>query len=132
MNNQLTEPRILVDRLYGAVATGDLASARTALADDVSLHVPGTHPLAGDHRGPDAVLDFVLSSRRLTDHGEDVEVLDVLEGQRHVAVACRVRATRAGKELDNRTVHVLRMEGGHIAEIWLHNFDDLAVDDFWS
>ena len=132
MNNQLTEPRIVVDRLYGGVASGDLASARSALVEDVTLHVPGTHPLAGEHRGPDAVLDFVLSSRGLTDDGEDVEVLDVLEGQRHVAVACRVRATRAGKELDNRTVHVLRMEGGHIAEIWLHNFDDLAVDDFWS
>jgi ketosteroid isomerase-like protein len=126
-------PKVLVADLYGALATGDIGPAREALADDVALHVPGSHPLAGEHRGPDAVLGFVLASRHLTDSGEDIEVLDVLEGERHVAVSCRVRATRTGRApLDNRTVHLLRVDSGRIAEIWLHNFDDLTVNEFWS
>lgn len=135
MNNQLTKQMTpgLVAELYEAMGVGDLRRARRVLAEDVVLRVPGTHPLAGEHRGPDGVLGFVLGSRHLTDGGEDVEVLDVLEGRDHVAVCCTVRATRAGRApLENRTVHVLRLDGGRIREIWLHNFDDIAVNDFWS
>ena len=128
-----TTDRELVVTLYRAVAEGDVALAAAALDDDVTLHVPGTHPLAGDHRGPEAVLAFAAATRALTDDGEQIEILDVLVGERYVAVAARVRATRAGRTpLDNRTVHLLRLDGGRVAEIWLHNFDDLTVSDFWS
>jgi ketosteroid isomerase-like protein len=119
--------------LYRALADGDVAGAAATLDDDVVLHVPGTHPLAGDHRGPDAVLGFVAATRARTDDAEQIEVLDVLAGERYVAVAARVHATRAGRApLDNRTVHVLRLDAGRVAEIWLHNFDDLTVSEFWS
>lgn len=135
MNNQLNEQTgaDLARELYDSLATGDLEQARRTLAEDVALHVPGTHPLAGAHHGPDAVVRFVLDSRDLTEAGEDIEVIDVLEGDRHVAVCCTVRATRPGRApLVNRTVHLLRIDTGRIAEIWLHNFDDLTVNDFWS
>ena len=135
MNNQLTKqnPTELVTGLYAALGAGELEGAREALAGEVVLHVPGSHPLAGEHRGPDAVLGFVLGSRHLTDGGEDIEVIDVLEGRDHVGVCCTVRATRAGRApLENRTVHVLRLDGGRISEIWLHNFDDIAGNDVWS
>ena len=97
------------------------------------LHVPGTHPLAGDHHGPAGILEFVAGIRALTDDGEHIEVLDVLDGDRLVAVCALVTARRSGRApLTNRTVHVLRVDAGLIAEIWFHNFDDLTVDAFWS
>ena len=99
----------------------------------MSLHVPGTHPLAGVHRGPDAVVDFVRGSRGRTDHGEEIDLVDVLQGERHTAVYCTVRATRRGRRpLVNPTVHLVRLDDGLVAELWLHNFDDLSVNDFWS
>lgn len=111
----------------------DADGVRTYLADDAVLHVPGTHPLAGAHRGAEAVLRFLDESWAITDDGEHVEVLDVLEGADHLAVYCRVTATRAGRApLDNTTVHVLRVEDGRVAAAWLHNWDGAAVDDFWS
>lgn len=135
MNYQIMETtdRDRVVSLYAALARGDVAAMVGMLADDVVLHVPGSHPLAGDHRGPDAVLGFAAATRALTDDGEEIEVLDVLAGDRSVAVHARVRATRAGRApLDNRTVHLLRLDAGRVAEIWLHNFDDLTVSEFWS
>ncbi|MDY7103698.1 MAG: nuclear transport factor 2 family protein [Actinomycetota bacterium] len=139
MNNQLTEVSpdaertSLVERLYGAIAAGDVDGAVSVLAPDVELHVPGTHQLAGEHRGPDAVVAFAAATRALTDDGEHIEVLDVLEGRDHVAVLAVVRAERDGRApLENRTVHVLATSGGRIDAIWLHNFDDVAVNEFWS
>lgn len=119
--------------VYGALATGDPEVARTALHPDIALHVPGTHPLAGVHVGVDAFFGFVLGSRHLTESGEDIEVVDVLEGEHHVGVYCTVRATRPGRTpLENPTIHLVRIRDGLVAEIWLHNFDDLSVNDFWS
>ena len=136
MNNQLTETSSdleVVLAVYGAIASGELEAARPALHPEVTLHVPGTHPLAGVHVGPDALFGFVLSSRHLTEGGEQIELVDVLRGDRHVGVYCTVRASRPGRApLVNPTIHLVRLEDGLVAEIWLRNFDDLSVNDFWS
>jgi ketosteroid isomerase-like protein len=119
--------------LYGAVARGDLDAAVDYLADDVVLHVPGSHPLAGDHRGRAGFQRFLADSRSLTEAGEQVELIDLMQGRDHVAVYCRVRAERAGRPpLDNTTVHVLRIDNGRVAEAWFHNWDDASVARFWS
>lgn len=126
-----TDAQVAID-LYRALATGDLAAAAVHLDPDVELHVPGTHALAGTHRGLDGVLAFAEGTRARTDDGEAIEVLDVLAGTTATAVHCRVRATRGDRRLDNSTVHLLRLRAGRVAEIHLHNFDGVAVDDFWS
>ncbi len=135
MNNHMTQPTAsaLVLDLYDAVLTGNVERARAVLTDDVVVHVPGSHALAGDHVGVDALFDFVERTRRSTDDGEHIDVLDVLEGSDHVAVYCRVSATRLGRPpLDNLTIHLARLDAGRVAEITLHNRDDRPVDDFWS
>lgn len=137
MNNQTTihrdAPTQLVLDLFHAVLTGDLDRASALVADDVVLRVPGTHPLAGTHIGPAAILRFVDGTRALTDDGEHIEVLDVLAGTEHVALYCHVTATRPGRApLDNFTVHLARVAGDRITEISLHNRNDHPVDTFWS
>jgi ketosteroid isomerase-like protein len=128
-----TGPEAVVSAFYEASLRGDLDAARPSLADQVVLHVPGAHALGGRHVGPDAVLRFVESSRHLTDDGEDVEILDVLASERRIAVYCRVTARRGDRRLDNTTVHLLHVDGSdRIDDIRLHNFDDVAVNDFWS
>ena len=119
--------------LYAALLANQLDEARRHAHDDVVLHVPGTHPLAGDHHGPEALVRFVEASRARTESGERIEVLDVLEGTDHAAAYLRVTAERAGKApLDNVTVHLLRVVDGRVAEVWLHNWDNTAVNEFWS
>jgi uncharacterized protein len=123
----------LVGEFYQALARGDVQTAKASLSPDVALHVPGTHPLAGTHRGHDGFFAFLGAIRGLTATGEQIEILDVLEGDAYVAVYCRVRATRPGKTpLDNHTLHLLRLQEDRIAEVWLHNRDDVSVSEFWS
>lgn len=123
-----------VERFYDAVRDGDATAALEVLHPDVVLHVPGGHPLAGDHHGPQSVLEFVVTSRGLTVDGEQVEVLDLLSGRTHVAALCHVSGERDdGRTLDNRTIHLMRIHSdGRIVEIWLHNWDQVDVDAFWS
>lgn len=125
--------RSLVTSLYASLASGDLDGAMSAMSHDVVLHVPGSHPLAGEHRGPSGVIGVVVGSRAVTEGGEHIEIVDVLEGERHAAVYCIVTATRPGRPpLENRTVHLMRIADDRIVEIWLHNFDDLTVNQFWT
>jgi ketosteroid isomerase-like protein len=132
-SRQTGSPGEVTMALYGALLTNELDVARRHTHDDVVLHVPGSHPLAGDHRGPDALVRFVEASRERTDNGEHLEVLDVLEGADHAAVYLRVTAQREGRSpLDNTTVHLVRLVDGRVAEVWLHNWDNNAVNEFWS
>lgn len=123
----------LLAGLYQAVACGDLDAARRHLHPDVVLHVPGRQPLSGDHSGVDAVLAFVAASSTTAGRTEKIEVLDVLDGAEHAAAYCHVTGERDGRSmLENRTLHLFRVAGGQIAEIWFHNWDQEAVDAFWS
>jgi ketosteroid isomerase-like protein len=128
-----TSPIATVVGLYAALAAGDLDAAGGHLTTDVVLHVPGLQPLSGDHVGRQAVVDFVVASSTTAGRSEEVEVLEVLAGEHHVAAICRVTGRRDGHvALDNRTVHLFRLDGDAVAEIWFHNWDQPAVDAFWS
>src|SRR4030088_1424780 len=46
-------------------AGGSVEAVVELLDDSIVWHVPGTSPIAGDHRGPDAVLRYFLRRREL-------------------------------------------------------------------
>lgn len=125
-------PQQIVRSVYEALRTNDLPTLLAHLDPDIVLHVPGSHPLAGDHHGLAGFGAFVEKTRSLTDGGETIELIDVLGGEAFAAAYCRVTATRAGREpLNNTTVHVARIGGDRIQEIWLHNWDNAAASAFW-
>lgn len=126
------DPTTVAAALYDALAERALDRAVELLDPEVVLHVPGTHAQAGTHRGLDAVLGCMAATTAATDDGETIDALELLTGPEHVAVRCRVTATRGAKRLDNSTLHLLRVRDGHVHEIHLHNFDGVAVDAFWS
>lgn len=136
MNNTTTittTPGATVLAVYDAFARGADADLAALLHPDVELHVPGHQPLAGVHRGVDAVLDFLRATTALADVREELEVIDVLESAERAAVFCHVTGHRAGEVvLDNVTVHVHRVADGRVTEIRFHNFDQVGVDAFWA
>ena len=123
----------LVRRFYSSLLAGNLADAGSLLTEDVVLHVPGRHPLAGDYHGAAGIADFAAATRAVADRSEELQLLDVLSGETLVAAYCLVTARRQGHDpLQNRTVHLARVENGSIAEIRFHNYDQHAVDAFWG
>ena len=54
-------PGQVATNLYASLTGGDLATAADLLDPDVVVHVPGTQPLAGVHRGLDELLAFTAA-----------------------------------------------------------------------
>ena len=115
----------------GGVNLVDLAGT---LRHDVILHVPGDHPLAGDHRGLEQIAEFMNASREFTSDGERVELVDTLVGATHIGVLVKVTAARDDRDaLVNHTIHLFAVDSDlTISEIWFHNRDQAAVDAFWT
>ena len=112
-----------------AMAASDWPVVFEAVSHDVVAHVPAV----GDLSGIDALAGFLLETAAKTDDCEHIELLDALVGETHAALYFRITATRPGRDpLDNLTVHLARLEGVKIVEIWFHNFDGPAVEAFWA
>ena len=123
----------LVLRLRAAQEAGDRDGMRSLVDERIALHVPGDHQTAGDYEGVDGLVAFAEASRATGATITARDVLDVLEGEDHVAVYCRIRGERPDRApLHNLTLHLYRVEAGRVVEIWFHNRDQAAVDAFWS
>jgi uncharacterized protein len=128
------EPAAVAAAFYDAYLRGDVASASVHLAPDAVLHVPGSSPVAGDFEGLDGIFGWILTSEAITAEGElRTSVVDLTGGATHATAICEVVGDRPGRAtMRNRTVHVLRIDEGRIAEIWFHNWDQPSVDAFWG
>ncbi len=118
-------------QLYaGSGSSGD--SVRDVLDESVVWHVPGASSIAGDHRGVEAVLEYLDTRRRMTDSTFRVTVHGLAMIAGRVVQLAGGRALRRGREVRWETVGVFRVADGRIAECWLVPFDQAAFDEIWS
>ncbi len=131
------DPMSVVQRFYavqarvyaGEVSAGEL---REVLADDVVWHVPGASAIAGEHRGVEAVLEYVDTRRRMTDSTFRVTGHGMAMIGGRVVQLAGGRAVRDGEDVSWETVGVFRVADGRIAECWLVPFDQAVFDLIWS
>ena len=119
--------------LFTAFRNRDLATIQQVIPDDAVWHFPGRHgQIAGDHRGRDAILGFLLQVQALTEGTFHLDLIDVVANDDRAVALFRGRAERNGKTLDNPTCLVMRMRAGSIVEVWEYVWDLYHVDDFWT
>jgi NAD(P)H-dependent flavin oxidoreductase YrpB (nitropropane dioxygenase family) len=124
---------VVVRRLFEAFRVRDVETVAALLADDVTWHFPGrTGRLAGAHRGRDAVLAFLAAVPGLTDDTFGIDPDEVVGGERTAVAFFRGHGRRAGRTLDNPTALRVRVDDGHIAELWEFVWDLEHVEAFWS
>jgi ketosteroid isomerase-like protein len=117
----------VVHRYCMAWQTGDLATLLACYDDEVVLHWPGRNPLAGSHRGLDAVLSALGEFQRLTDR-ELVDVDDILVGPDHSVVLVRERL--GGREV--RRVLVYQVRDDKLVDCRVLDEDQHYVDELLS
>lgn len=115
-----------------ALTKGDMEGFLGNHADDTVVHFPGRGPMAGDHRGKDGVAKMFQQQMQILDSPPEIETHDILATDDHAVVLNKVRATRGGRTLELEQVVVMHIEGGKIAEVWLHFSDQQAMDEFAS
>jgi ketosteroid isomerase-like protein len=122
----------LVRTGYDAFSRGDMDTLRDLFADDIVWHAPGRNPLAGDHRGIDAVLGYFGQTMELTGGTFQVEVHDVVANDQHGVGLHVATGQRDGKSLHDRQVLIFHFREDEVAEVWQLSGDVYSNDDFFS
>jgi uncharacterized protein len=125
------ENAALLRRYLEALSQGDMDTVREAFAEDAVWHLPGNSSLAGDHEGPDAILEFIGSAFEMTGGTFRLELLEVMSSEEYGVQWQRITAERDGKSLDEVEAIVCRMRDGKITEAW-HRPEQYALDEFFS
>lgn len=124
----------IVRALFGAFATGDLASLSDLLHADATWHHHNDDRHGGIHRGADAVVAYLTESALVTAgtlHAEPQSVL--ADGQGRVAVPLRFSASRPdGRTIDGPQVVLVTVDDGRIRAIEQFVGDPAAVAAFWA
>lgn len=132
----MTSPLAAVSAYDAALAAGDMAALAAALHPQVVWHQPGTHPYAGDHTGPEAVLAHLGSMMGATAGSLVVRPTDAMMANGDlVTFPVHFTGTRPGDDraaLDMAGSDLFRVEDGLIREVWLFSADQTVEDAFWA
>lgn len=129
----MTHPNAdLLYRGYDAFARGDIPTAMGLLADDITWHVPGHSPLAGDYKGHQEVLGFFAKSVELSAGTLQIDIEEILCEGEHAAVLCTVSAERNGQSWASPEVQLWRIRNGKAVEFREFQGDQQTEDEFWS
>ncbi len=102
------------------------------LAEDIVWHVPGESPIAGEHRGVEAVLEYFAKRRKLAKATMEMHPGEVLADAEAVVQLVDGTACFDGEEIGWRTVGVYRIEAGRVREVWLVPLDLDRFDRIWG
>ena len=83
-----------------AFVSGDIARLLDAFADDIVWYAPGDSPVAGTFRGREGVMRFFSAMSEASGGSMNVQVDDVLGGDRYVTIFLNISAERHGERLD--------------------------------
>jgi ketosteroid isomerase-like protein len=121
----------VVRRYCEAWKAGDLPTLVDCYHDEIVLHYFGRSPLAGEHRGKAAALAVLAQVQQRTNR-RLLEIHDVLASDDHVVILARERFERDGRTLETQRVLLYHVRDGKLAESWIYDDDQRAVDEMWS
>jgi ketosteroid isomerase-like protein len=125
-------PADVVRRAHDAFATGDVDAVMRLCADEITFHIPGTSPLAGEWAGRERVLEFFAKAAELSEGTLALSPDEVLADGERVVVLTRVHARRKGRSETFTNVHAMRVVDGKITELREYMGDERREDRFWA
>ena len=117
--------------MYAGGAVGPVIEL---LAEDVVWHVPGTSPIAGEHRGTAAVVEYFEKRRRLAHTTMRMQPGEVISEGDSVAQFVTGTAVLGAATVSWQTIGAYRLDAEHrrIQEVWLVPLDAELFDRIWS
>jgi uncharacterized protein len=120
------------DRQNRFYAGGDQGPVAGMLSDDVTWHVPGHSPIAGEYRGREEVLRYFTRRRELADATFRIDVRGVLADDERTVILAGGEVDCRGETFAWGTVGIFRLADARIAECWVVPYDQHAFDQIWS
>ncbi|WAZ21659.1 nuclear transport factor 2 family protein [Streptomyces cinnabarinus] len=123
----------LVRKGYEAFSRGDMETLRGLMTSDCTQHVPGDHPLSGDHKGQDAIIAMYGRLAEETKGTMRAELMSMMvDGRGHVVAMHRFTADRNGKHLDEKACIIFRIVGDKATDLDECVEDIDRANEFWS
>jgi ketosteroid isomerase-like protein len=111
---------------------GDFPGFLDLHTDDVVMHVPGSGPLAGDHRGRDGIAAVFQKEMSLLDAPPQFERHDDLGSDDHAVSLVIQRLRRGGRTLEGRQTVIAHVREGKFSEVWFQPDDQAAFDELFA
>lgn len=123
----------LIREFFELFARRDVSTAARLFSDDVVLHVPGRNPFSGIIYGREAWLRSLLKYAEAESAGITLsfEVHDVVGGDEHTVALLNILAEREGERFEWQRVAVYHIRDSAIREVWIHDVDQHAIDEFF-
>jgi uncharacterized protein len=123
----------LVREGFAAFQRGDLDALQNQYwANDIRWHIPGRSALAGSYEGTGNVVQLFVRLFELSGGTLRVDLHDVLANDEHAVALFTISAEREGKQLNDNMSQTYHIRDGKLAEVWNHQTDLYAADEFWS
>lgn len=103
-----------------AFRANDLTAVASLISEDVVWHVPGSHSMAGEIRGRDALIAWL---GQLPSRGFWLRELEVFGNDRQVCAISVMGASREGFDVSTRVVSVITYDAGKQTERWMYPDD---------
>ena len=121
----------LARTMVDAFQNGDLATVGGCFADDAVWDLPGRSTVAGEYKGPDAIVGFLAKAFELSGGTLRLEVVNILGSDWGAVQVQHVRAAHNGRTLDCVEVLAHQIVDGKIVRTY-HRPDQYAIDAFFS
>ena len=108
-----------IDRMTQAAIDGDVDTLAELFTEDMVVHVRGTLPGVGDHRGANGFAKVVGTILEITKGDLNLDQLFAMAEGDWAAEWERAVFGRDGKSLEQYDAFIYRFEGGRIAEMWM-------------
>ena len=122
----------VIRRAYQDFESGDLDLLGIVMAQDVVWHEPGRSSLAGDYKGPEAVLGFLRRLKEQSGGTFNIEILEVVSQPERAVVFQRETAKRGGNILDVIAAVDFEIHHSKITEVTVYQADTYQFDEFWG
>ncbi|MEU1912702.1 nuclear transport factor 2 family protein [Streptomyces massasporeus] len=123
----------LVRKGFEAFSRGDMDTLRGLIAGDATHHVPGDHPLSGDFKGLDSIIEMYERLGAETNGTMRAELIGIaVDGRGHAVGMTRFTAKRNGMTLDDTGCIVFRIVGDKVTDLDECVEDIEKNNEFWS
>jgi hypothetical protein len=126
------ENALVLQRGYDAYASYDIDALNDLISDDVALHVPGRHPLAGDYQGKSAMWEYFGRVAEISGGRGGFAVHSIAADDDHAIGLVVATAYNGEQAFVRQTVHVWHVVDSKLTEFWEASLNQHAEDAFWN
>ncbi|KAB1146357.1 nuclear transport factor 2 family protein [Streptomyces luteolifulvus] len=123
----------VVRKGYEAFSRGDMDALRGLMTSDAAHHVPGSHPLAGDFKGQNAIIEMYGKLFEETGGTMQADLRNIfVDGRGHAVSVHHFTADRKGRHIDEMGGIVFRIVGDKVSDLDECVADIDTSNEFWS